>query len=198
MLSDIAILSLAVITMLGSPGPATLALAGVGAAFGPQRGAPFLIGILTGVVAVMTLTAFGVSTLLSVSPLLRSGVQALALCYIMYLAWRIAGSGAYQAADGVSPPSYVDGFVLNIVNVKAYAAFAAIFAAFSVEHPVPYVSAGVTAIIVFILIVVIDIAWLFAGRALSALVGDPVRGRQLRWSFAAIMVAAAFYGVIRI
>ncbi|MHA7872443.1 MAG: LysE family translocator [Hyphococcus sp.] len=198
MLSDILVLSAAVLAMLGSPGPAPLALAGVGAAFGPRRGAPFLFGILTAIIMVMALTAFGASALLAASPPLRVSAQALALCYIVYIAWRVSNAAAYDAAPAAKAPSFGDGFVLNILNPKAYAAFAAVFTAFPVEHASRFVSAAVTAGVSYLLVVAIDAAWLFAGAALRPLASDPVRGRWLRLSFAVMMVAAAAYGLARL
>ncbi len=198
MLTDIVALCLAVIALLGSPGPGPLALAGVGAAFGPRRGAPFLFGILAAIIVVMLLTALGASTLLAASPKLRVVVQLLALIYIVYVAWRIAGVAAFTSGEEETAPSFADGFLLNILNPKAYAAFTAIFAAFSITHVEPLISAGLTGAVSFVLVVVIDTAWLAAGAGLRPIAADPVRGRPLRIGFAVMMVAAAAYGLTRL
>lgn len=198
MLSDILVLCVTVLALLGSPGPAPLALAGVGAAFGPRRGAPFLLGILAGIAVAMTLTALGASALLSATPPLRITAQVLALGYILYVAWRVSGAAAYSPEAAQTAPSFLDGFILNLLNPKVYAAFAAIFAAFAVDHSSRAVSVGVTALVSYILVIGIDAAWLFAGAALRPLASDPVRGRWLRYSFAALMVAAAVYGLTRL
>lgn len=198
MLTDIVALCLAVIALLGSPGPGPLALAGVGAAFGPRKGANFLFGILAAIAVVMVLTGFGASALLSAAPKLRVVVQLLALGYIIYVAWRVAGVASFESGAEKTAPSFIDGFVLNILNPKAYAAFTAIFAAFSIAHAEPFVSAGLTAAISFVLVVIIDTAWLMAGAGLRPIAADPVRGRPLRILFALMMVAAAVFGLTRL
>ena len=198
MLIEIGALSLAVIAMLASPGPGPLALAGVGAAFGPRNGMPFLSGILAAIAVVMALTAFGVSALLAASPRFLFLVKIIALGYIVYIAWRIARAAAYVEGSASKAPSFTDGFLLNLVNPKVYAAFAAIFAAFRITHPEPVVSLGLTALISFVLVVVIDAAWLFAGSLLRPIAADPVRGRPLRYTFAILMIAAAGYGLWRL
>ena len=198
MFADIVALCLAVIALLGSPGPGPLALAGVGAAFGPRQGSNFLLGILAAIAVVMVLTGFGASALLSASPKLRVAVQVLALGYIVYVAWRVAGVAAFAGGPEKAAPSFIDGFLLNILNPKAYAAFTAIFAAFSIEHAQPIMSAGITAAISFVLVVIIDTAWLMAGAGLRPIAADPVRGRPLRILFALMMVAAAVYGLTRL
>ncbi len=198
MLADIVALCLAVFALLGSPGPGPLALAGVGAAFGPRKGANFLFGILVAIAVVMVLTGFGASALLSASPKLRVAVQLLALGYIIYVAWRVAGVAAFAGGAEKTAPSFTDGFLLNILNPKAYAAFTAIFAAFPIAHTQPLVSAGLTATISFVLVVIIDTAWLMAGAGLRPIAADPVRGRPLRILFATMMVAAAVYGLTRL
>ena len=198
MLADIGVLSFAVIALLGSPGPGPLALAGVGAAFGPRKGMPFLFGILVAIAAVMLLTAFGVFALLAASPRILLAVKILAISYIAYIAWRIASVTAYTEGPTGTAPSFMDGFLLNLVNPKVYAAFAAIFATFPIGHPEPWASLGLTAAISFALVMIIDGAWLAAGAALRPIAADPVRGRPLRISFAILMIGAAAYGLMRL
>ena len=196
--ADIFALCIAVVALLGSPGPGPLALAGVGAAFGPRKGAPFLFGILAAIAVVMLLTALGASALLAASPKLRLAAQLVAFTYIVFVAWRVAGVTAFANAPEKTPPSFVDGFLLNIVNPKAYAAFTAIFAAFAIGHACPLISVGLTASISFVLVVAVDAAWLMAGAMLRSIAADPIRGRPLRISFAVMMVAAAVYGLVRL
>lgn len=198
MVPDIAALSLAVIALLGSPGPGPLALAAIGAAFGPRKGAPFLAGILTAIAAAMALTALGASALLAASPKLLLAAKIAALSYIVFVAWRIARVAAFTSDQEETPPSFIDGFLLNIVNPKVYAAFAVIFSAFSIEHPQPLIGAALTGAISFALVVAIDAAWLIAGAGLRPVAADPVRGRPLRILFAVLMVAAAAYGLSRL
>ena len=56
-------LTIAATMLLGSPGPATLSLAAVGATFGVYKGLHYLAGILLGLTCAMTGAVFGVATI---------------------------------------------------------------------------------------------------------------------------------------
>ena len=49
--------------LLGSPGPAPIALSAVGAAYGVQRGTPFLVGILAGLSVAVVGATVGLAAL---------------------------------------------------------------------------------------------------------------------------------------
>lgn len=193
--NDALALALATVALLGSPGPAPLALAAIGANCGPRRGLSFLGGILTGAIVVMSIVAAGAAALIQNAPPILRALQVVALSYILYLAWRVWRSAPTARAEAVSPPSFIDGFIVNVTNPKAYAAISALFSVFGVTHANPAAALAITTVIVFTIIVLIDAAWLFAGAALRPLARDPVKGRWLRGSFAASMVLAAVFGV---
>ena len=52
---------LAGLALTGSPGPATLGMAAMGAAFGARRGLGFMAGAISGIAVVMAVTASGVT-----------------------------------------------------------------------------------------------------------------------------------------
>ena len=89
-MEDLASFVLAGFALTGSPGPATLGLAAAGAAFGVRRNLPLMIGAVAGVVAVMLVTASGLTSLVLAQPMLGPAVTALAAGYMIYLAYRIA------------------------------------------------------------------------------------------------------------
>ena len=74
---------LAGFALIGSPGPATLSLAAVGAAFGARRGLGYLAGIVAGVFVVMMVTATGVTGLVLALPGAAPLVVALAAVYVI-------------------------------------------------------------------------------------------------------------------
>src|SRR6478735_9306811 len=92
---------LAGVALAGSPGPATLSLAAAGAAFGARRVNGYLIGIVVGMVGVVTIAA---------------------AVYFVWLAWRIATAPPLIAEGGArQPPSFMGGLGLSLVNPKGYA-----------------------------------------------------------------------------
>ena len=105
-LNNLLLLWLAALVLMGSPGPATVSLAGVGVAFGVRRGVPYLGGIMLGTfgVLVMIATTFLVTGSLGVSaPFLQfCGYQKL----ILYI---IVGSTLLDVS-GTSPTAELTGF----------------------------------------------------------------------------------------
>ena len=129
---DLAGFIVAGFALTGSPGPATLSLAGTAAAFGVRKGVPLAAGCIAGVVLVMLVTASGLAGLVLAQPFLGPVVRGLAGAYMLYLAWRIATAPPIGAANRAGrAPSLLADILLNIGNPKAYAAMAALFSGFT-------------------------------------------------------------------
>ena len=189
-----ALISLVITTTLlfGSPGPATMALAATGATFGFRRGTPFLYGILCSLVIAIFGTAVGLATLFANFSGLRLVAQFLGALYITYLALKIATAPVINVEDSavINAPRFRDGFILNLVNVKAYAAFIAIFSQFLLPFSQAIAGYLSTGIVCIIIATVVDIIWLWFGSAISPLFSKPREARILRIIFAVLMLAA--------
>lgn len=185
--------------LLGSPGPAPLALAGTGATFGVRGGLPFLGGILTGLsVAIVGATA-GLAALFGIYPNARLTVQAISGLYIAYVALKIATAPvtSHSEASARLAPRFIDGFVLNLLNPKAYAAFLAIFSQFLLPLSSNAWAHVVTGMVCLAVATVVDFVWLCFGGAIAPLFRQPVQARILRVSFALLMVAAVVWAIMR-
>ena len=187
-------LAIATLLFLGSPGPAPLALAATGAAFGIKRGLAFLFGILAGLAFVILATSLGLAALLQNLPELRLFLQLLGGLYIIYLAFKIAGGPLISPLENPDnaqskPPNFIDGLILNLLNPKLYAAMLALMSQYQPESITFYanVIAGLTC---FTVATFVDIVWLGFGRLLRPLFASPIWARRLRISFAVLMVLA--------
>ncbi len=195
-----ALLSLVVATvlLLGSPGPATLALAGVGAACGFKAGLPFLAGILSGLCVVIIATTLGLASLFETWPTLRITVQLLGGCYILYIAFKVATaplSSEQNLENG--PLNFRDGFFLNLLNPKAYAAFLALFSQFLLPIPTLYLAYIFSAIVCFLVALIVDAIWLLMGEMIRPWFQQPRLGRLIRLIFAASMVLAVMWSLFQ-
>jgi threonine/homoserine/homoserine lactone efflux protein len=192
-----AIISLATASalLLGSPGPATLGLAGVGATYGIRGGVHFLGGILVGLCAVILGATLGLATLFTSFPGGRIFVQVIGGLYICYIAIKIAT--APHVADSVAVarerPGFRDGFILNLLNPKAYAVFFALFSQFLL--PISSVAGAfvTTALVCFAVAVVVDSIWLSFGSVIRPLFKQPRQARFVRVLFAVLMVGAVLW-----
>ena len=191
MANDLILLWLAAFPLMGSPGPATLSLAGIGTAFGFRRGIGYLLGIILGTTGVLLLIAAGVSALVLAQPVLVTALTVIAVFYILYLAWSIAtapvGSSDFEAKDA---PALWSGLVLALANPKAFAAIAAVYAGHSLVdgNLAADIAAKVAALT--LVIVIVNTAWLAFGSAFSSLLSHPRAGRVINVVFAAMLVAS--------
>ncbi|PCJ17544.1 MAG: lysine transporter LysE [SAR86 cluster bacterium] len=192
-----ALISLLITTilLLGSPGPATLALAATGATVGFRRGTPFLFGILLGLLVAITGAAVGLASLFTNYSELRVIAQVLGGLYIVYIALKIATSPIIDIgnAQASTVPRFRDGFILNLLNVKAYAVFLAVFSQFLLPFDqtiLAYVSTGFVCIVVA---TTVDIIWLWFGSVIAPFFTRPREARILRIVFAVLMVSAVAF-----
>ncbi|WP_299491220.1 LysE family translocator [uncultured Shewanella sp.] len=185
--------------LLGSPGPAPLALAATGATHGIKKGTPFLCGILLGLSVAIVGTTMGLASLFAHWPELQITVQLLGAAYLVYIAFKIATAPVSPNvnASSVNAPLLKDGFILNLLNPKAYAAFLAIFSQFILPLTSEIHSYIATGIICLAVAAIVDTLWLCFGGLLRPLFQHPRQARILRILFAILMIFALVWALIR-
>lgn len=191
MTSDLILLWLAALPLMGSPGPATLSLAAIGAAFGARVGVPYLAGIIAGTFGVLLLIATGVTGLILAQPVLVTLISFLAAVYILYLAYRIATAPVIARESGeAKTPSFSGGFVLAIANPKAFAAIGAVYSGNSLFPNALMIDAIAKIAALSFVIVAVNSVWLFFGSILSSVLKDPKTGRIANIAFAIMLIAS--------
>lgn len=191
MFADLALLWLAALPLMGSPGPATLSTAAVGASFGARRGLPYLLGIIVGTATVLLLIATGVTAAVLAVPALASVITLLAAAYILYLAWRIA-TAPPLSKDMVSAkaPAFPGGYFLAVANPKAFAAIGAVYAGHTLIEDDIALDAAVKIAALVLVIVAVNTTWLFLGALISRQLHDPKKSRIANVTFAVLLVAS--------
>ena len=121
-------LILASVVVMGSPGPSTISMTAVGAAYGLRRSIGYLAGLVVGTTAVLLAVATGVASILLSAPQLAPVLLAASAAYILYLAYRIATAPPLSRDSSAAAPSFAGAFLLAVANPKAYLAIAAVFA----------------------------------------------------------------------
>ena len=188
---------LASVALAGSPGPATLSLAAAGAAFGARRVVGYFVGIVAGMVAVMAITASGLVGLLLAVPGATPVVTVAAAAYFVWLAWRIATAPPLdQEAGQRRPPSLAGGLALSLVNPKGYAAMAALYSGFVLVHDRLALDVAAKMAVLVLIITAVNVAWLFAGAALTRLFRRPRTNRAINVAFAVLLVASVVFAFL--
>ncbi len=180
---------LAALALTGSPGPNTLSLAAVGAAFGRQRGLRYMIGLNIGMVMVIMITGSGISGLLLAIPGVAPVITVIAGIYFLFLAYRIATAPALSEDTQVDKqPQWIEGVILSLLNPKAYAAMAALFSGFVLITGDLLLDSIFKTAVLLLVIPLVNICWLFAGSALTPLLIRPKTSRVINVTFALLLI----------
>ncbi len=191
---DVLAFVLAAVALTGSPGPANLALAATGAAFGVRQGAVLSAGIIAGVWAVMLLTATGVATFLLGEPALGPILKGAAALYMFYLAWRIATAPPLSRDDVKrTPPSFGAGIFLGVGNPKAYAAMAALFSGFTLVRGAAVHDAALKMLLVVGIMIAVNLLWLLLGAVLTNAFRNACLNRAINIVFALSLLASVAF-----
>jgi len=192
-------LLIAAIVLLGSPGPATMSLAAVGATAGITKGTPYLLGILTGLVSAMVGAIIGVAAIFVQWPDARLVVQSLGALYITYIAYRIASAPIVGSndTDEHATPNFRDGLVLNLLNPKLYAGFFVLFSEFMLPLSNATAQFAMTGAVLSVVGIVVDSIWLGVGSSIQALFAHPRFARRIRVLFGLSIVAATAWSLLR-
>ncbi|TGQ92666.1 LysE family translocator [Mesorhizobium sp. M8A.F.Ca.ET.208.01.1.1] len=189
-------LLLAATVVMGSPGPATISVTAVGAAFGLRDSLRYTGGIVLGTIAVLLVVATGVMAVLGSMPMLAPLLVVASAAYILYLAFKIATAPALAArAAEASRPTWLAGFLLAVANPKAYVAIAAVFAGTSSRKGDVELGLWTKLTVLAVMIVVIHAVWLVAGAAFARFLRRPVASRIINLVFAATLLLTTVLAV---
>lgn len=191
LLGQLLALVIAAALVMGSPGPSTISVTAIGAAFGWRRAAPFVGGAIMGTIIALLAVAAGVVAILLATPNLAPILIAASAIYILYLAFRIATAPPLSSDDGnVAAPSFAGGFALAIANPKAYLAIGAIFAQAQFAGLSPAAAGALKIAVLAVMIVLIHLAWLMIGAVFARALRDPATSRMVNRILALLLVVA--------
>ncbi|WP_370677512.1 LysE family translocator [Pleomorphomonas sp. PLEO] len=184
------------LALVASPGPNTLSLTAIGAAFGTRRGVPYMIGLDLGMVVVVALVGSGLWAVMLSYPGVGPVVTVAASLYLIYLAFKIATAPPLGAtAVPGRAPGLSAGVTLSLTNPKAYVSVAAVVSRYTLMPGQPVADELLKGALFLALVVAVNVAWLAAGSLLGRIVTNPRVGRAVNLTFAAVLVvsvAAAF------
>ncbi|MEM8761597.1 MAG: LysE family transporter, partial [Pseudomonadota bacterium] len=130
--------ALAVFFLIVTPGPGVLSIAGVGSGFGWRPGLAYGAGLFVGNNVVGLLVVSGLAAAALAVPGLRTVLLVASVAYLCYLAARIALAGSRVAfMEAERAPGFVNGFLLQPINPKAYAVNTALFSGFAFMSEAP-------------------------------------------------------------
>jgi threonine/homoserine/homoserine lactone efflux protein len=180
--------------LLGSPGPGIAALLAVGRAEGWGKGLRYYAGLQLGLALACGVTAAGLVSVLAVIPFVLPGLTVLSAAYLIYLACRIATAAVGTAMQaGHVRYSALSGFLLGIANPKAYLAFVSLLASGALVQGSHQRDVALKWALCVVIIIVVDLAWLFVGVQLRRLRLGSRSERILNLSLGATVLSAAVF-----
>jgi threonine/homoserine/homoserine lactone efflux protein len=182
-------LMLAALAIMGSPGPATVALTAAVSAYGIRRSAAYLLGIIAGTEVVLVAVATGVTAALLALPALRIALLVASAAYILHLAYRVATAPPLGEAGAQAAPSLGAGAFLGVANPKAWVGIAAVFASARLGRD-PTTDAAAKVALLGMLAFVLMAAWTLLGASLAPLLRDVRRARLVNGLLALALVVA--------
>jgi len=104
-----------------SPGPNTTLSTAMAANHGLRHSLRFVAAVPVGWSLLLVLCALGIGALITGMPALRWGIKALGIAYLLWLAFKLSGSGQLaQAQPAQLRVGFVQGVLLQFVNIKAW------------------------------------------------------------------------------
>ena len=161
--------ALAVFLLIITPGPGVLSTAGVGAAFGWNRGLFYIAGLCLGTNLGGLAVISGLAAIILAEPLVRTLLLFASAAYLGYLALRIALAGTKIAFIRSAEPGLLAGLALALINPKAYAVNTTLFTSFPFYPNNFALETTLKLIILNVVWIPTHFIWLYAGVKLNTL-----------------------------
>ena len=173
-----------------SPGPNNAVLWASGISFGFRRTVPHVIGGALGVGALVAAVAAGIGAFLDAVPAAALTLKVAGSVYLLFVAWRVAGSGAMARAEAPHPLGVRQAAVFQWLNPKAWVFAIALVGTFLPEDLHRLAGIALLTGIVIAVVAVSFTIWAAGGAALSRFVDDERRRRAVSLVLSAMIVGS--------
>jgi len=175
-----------------SPGPNNFMLLASGVNFGFYRTIPHILGIVAGLISLISAVGMGLGALLTSFPMLEIALKIFGGAYLAYLAWRIAMTRSLDTdSESARPMTWAEAALFQWVNPKAWIFAVATISIFAVPET-PYRSAVILALAYSFSILPVIAIWAAFGVALREWLADPVRLKWFNISMGAALVVSLY------
>lgn len=182
-------------SQVGTPGPANMVLLATGARFGLRRALPFVAGVALGKQLIIWPLGFGLMAIQDDYPLVFDALKWISVCYILWLAYRVAGMRLAVGQVAANPPGFMAGLIVHPLNPKAWGMITTGFTTFVAAGTPPLQATATIAICLLGLQAVLHPIWTYAGQRIAVgLAGKPGE-KYLMWTLAVLTVASVIYAL---
>lgn len=178
-----------------SPGPNNILLLTSGGQFGFKKTLPLMRGIWVGLITVMLICGFGCAFLGSLIPSVEKYARLTGAAYILWLGFKTLTrpvSSADPQSEAAAPLRFVNGFLLQFLNVKILMLGIAAYCSFVLPYGTTVPATLIFAVTMAACAAAGNLIWATAGSLLF-----PVYRRHYR-AFNVIMALLLFWCVYKI
>ncbi|WP_322978075.1 LysE family translocator [Pseudomonas sp. C11] len=192
----LAFVAFALVTSI-TPGPNNMMLLASGVNFGIRRSLPHMLGISLGFMVLVIAVGMGLGQLFERLPVLHEVLRYVGAAYLLYLAWKIAQSGAPQGRDTPSarPFTFLQAAAFQWVNPKAW-----IMAIGAITTYTPHEGFFTNVLLIAALFALVNCPsvglWTVAGSLLRKWLDNPRALRAFNIGMALLLVASLYPIVI--
>ena len=176
-----------------TPGPNNISATGFGMKQGYLKTLPYLIGIFSGFVLIMSLSALASDAVQDFFPGIFPFIRYAGSAYILWLAFNLVKNSApdKEKASGARKPTFIIGLILQFANPKVIVYGLTIFSTFI--HP--YFNKTGTLFLFSLLLAACSFLsislWATLGSSLNRFIQNPKGKRYISFILAALLVYSA-------
>lgn len=183
-------------TMVGTPGPANMVALSAGARFGLRACFGLIAGLVTGKVLLNIAMGAGLVAALREYPMVFATAKWASAAYMVWLAWRIAGS-SMTAQEATRPLAFRDGIVVHPLNPKAWIMTLGAFTQFT-DTGQAWTPQVLTIITGFAAMqIIFHTIWCAAGDRIASVVAGTPKERVLMITLGVLMLATIVWATLR-
>lgn len=179
------------LSMSISPGPVNMVIIASGANHGFWRTFPFVSGATIGFTLLLIFISFWFLGMIESHPIFFQYLAMTGSAFIIYVGYKIASSHPELSVEKSDIPNFMQGFMLQWLNPKAWIACASGAVLFST--PQTHATLFAFIIIYFVICYLSLAAWAFLGDRVSILLNSVLRIRIFNLIMGGMLILIAFY-----
>lgn len=173
-----------------SPGPNNAVLWASGISFGFRQTLPQIVGAALGVGALVVGVAAGIGAFLEAVPAAALALKLAGSVYLLYVAWRVVGSGVFGRAEVTHPLGIWQAAWFQWLNPKAWVFAIAVVGTFLPGDLHRLAGIALLTGVVIAVVAVSFTIWAAGGAALARFVADERRRRVVNLLLAGLIVGS--------
>jgi len=182
--------------MVGTPGPANMVALSAGARFGLKACVGLILGLITGKVILNIAMGMGLVAMIRDYPLAFMTAKWASAAYMVWLAWRIAGSSMVPC-EASRPLTFRDGVIVHPLNPKAWAMTLGAFTQFT-DAELAWVPQVLGIMAGFAVTqIIFHTLWCAVGDRIASIVAGTARERLLMMVLGLITLTTIVWAMLR-